>query len=100
MFETNLSLLQLVLKGLDGVLQLLDLGSAVLQLGLEQVGGLFVRGQSAVSLEQILVQLLLFYIQKLKSRARIFPPVLTGRSGLLQTWVWLLPALCPQPVAA
>lgn len=41
-FETNLSLLQPGLEGLDGVLLVLDLGSAVLQLGLEQVGGLFV----------------------------------------------------------
>lgn len=40
--ETNLSLLQLVLKPLNGAVLLLDLGSAVLQLGLEQLCGLLV----------------------------------------------------------
>lgn len=38
----NLSRLQLVFEGLNGVILVLDLCSAVLQLGLEQLGGFFV----------------------------------------------------------
>lgn len=67
MFGTDLSLSQLLPQGLDGDFLVLDLGSAVLQLCLQQLGGLFVGRQSAVSFELILLQLLLLCTQSLKT---------------------------------
>lgn len=66
--QTHLGLPQLGLEGPDGAVLLLDLCAAVLQLRLQQLGGLFVVGHPAAGFELSLLQLTDLHAQSLTSR--------------------------------
>lgn len=64
----NLRLSQFAPEGLDHALLLLHLCSGVLQLGLQELGGLFVVGDRVVGFDLGVLQLLVLCTQSLKNR--------------------------------
>lgn len=68
MLQTDLRLAQFVLQGLDGALPLLHLCTGVLQLCLQELGGLFVVGDPAVGFRLGLLQLPNLDMQSLENR--------------------------------
>lgn len=86
--HTNLGLSKFTPQGLDHVILLLDLSTAVLQLRLQQLRGLFVVGHAVMGFVLGFLKLLNLYTQDLKNRQKSFN--MSKLTGFRTTYVDLV----------